>query len=203
MTSSVDICNLALGHVGVRREINTIENGETESEDEDLCARLYPRARDEVLRMHAWPFATKFVALALVAAADAQPWANLWGYVYRYPTDAARLINVLSACRAEAIPIPYDLGQDDRGKIIYTDSSEAAIRYAIRAENPDLWPADFGEAVAWKLAFHLAMPISGRRDLRADADAAFTRALGAAQVSCSAEVKRDPDPDAESVRIRR
>ena len=57
MASEVDICNLALSHLGDTATIASLDPPEGSAQAEH-CARFYPIARDSLLEMHAWGFAT-------------------------------------------------------------------------------------------------------------------------------------------------
>ena len=63
MASEVDICNLALGHLGDNATVSSISPPEGSAQAEH-CARFYPLARDALLEMGYWNFAMRRVALA-------------------------------------------------------------------------------------------------------------------------------------------
>lgn len=102
--SEVDICNLALGHLGDTAAVMSIKPPDS-SVQAQLCARFYPIARDALLEMHAWGFATLRVALALVdnptldiaVAADPTATEGTWQFAYGVPSDAINLLAVLPA----------------------------------------------------------------------------------------------------------
>ena len=75
MASEVDICNVALGHLGDEAAISAIDPPDG-SVQASHCARIYPMARDELIEMHNWRFAVKRKALALLATTE-QP-QTLW-----------------------------------------------------------------------------------------------------------------------------
>ena len=58
MSSEVAICNLALAHLGDSATVASIDPPEGSAQSEH-CARFYPIARDALLEMHAWKFATR------------------------------------------------------------------------------------------------------------------------------------------------
>ena len=58
MASEVDICNLALGHLGDNATVSSISPPEGSAQAEH-CARFYPIARDALLEMHNWNFAMR------------------------------------------------------------------------------------------------------------------------------------------------
>lgn len=102
--SEVVICNLALSHLGDTATVVSISPPDP-SLQAQLCARFYYVARNALLEMASWGFATKRVQLAQVELptytdssgnADAGPWQ----YGYAVPSD---MINALAVLPAEAM----------------------------------------------------------------------------------------------------
>ena len=60
MSSEIDICNLALARLGDDATVASIDPPEGSAQAEQ-CARFYSIARDTMLEMHDWRFATKRV----------------------------------------------------------------------------------------------------------------------------------------------
>ena len=56
MASVVDICNLALAHIGDDATVSSIDPPEGSAQAEH-CKRFYAIARDTMLQMHNWNFA--------------------------------------------------------------------------------------------------------------------------------------------------
>jgi hypothetical protein len=52
MSSVIDICNLALSHIGQAADVSSIDPPENSIEAE-YCARFYPMARDTLLEAYA------------------------------------------------------------------------------------------------------------------------------------------------------
>lgn len=195
MSSEVEICNLALGYVGVAREIDALDEGSTEA---DQCRRFYAPTRDEVLRRYAWPFASKVQALALIAENPNDDWA----FSYRYPTDCLRALRLVTGTRAETAPPPFELGHDAAGKVIYTDQADAVLKYTRRIEDPELFDPAFVEAVAWRLGGKLAIPLSRSEKERDYAFKRYQYEIAVAESLAGNEGQSDPAPDAESIRAR-
>ena len=89
MASEVEICNLALAHLGDDATIASIDPPEGSAQAEH-CARFYAIARDSLLQMHNWNFASKRVALAGVN----MPY-TMWAYAYACPGDMMVAVSVL------------------------------------------------------------------------------------------------------------
>ena len=82
MASEVDICNLALARLGDNATVASIDPPEGSAQAEH-CARFYAIARDSLLEMHAWKFATRRVQLAKLTVPS---WD--WSFAYAEPTGA-------------------------------------------------------------------------------------------------------------------
>jgi hypothetical protein len=156
VASVVDICNTALSHLGEEAEVIQIAppDGTTQSVH---CGRFYPIARDQLLEMHPWTFATVRVSLALVAAGAPSEWA----YAYALPTKCLK---------PHAVYRPDGLddaeGEDfivesasDGNSIVYTNVPEAVLRYTRLVEDTTKFTPGFVMALARLLASLLAGPI--------------------------------------------
>lgn len=86
MTSKTEICNLALIEAGYDE---TITNMDERSVSAERCNRLYDVCRKEILVGYPWVFASKFVSLARLKET-----IEGFDYVYAYPDDALRVVNV-------------------------------------------------------------------------------------------------------------
>ena len=67
MSSVIDICNLALSHLGDTATVASIDPPEGSAQAEH-CSRFYPVARDAMLELFNWKFATRRATLALLTA---------------------------------------------------------------------------------------------------------------------------------------
>ena len=166
MASEVDICNLALSRLGDDATVASIDPPEG-SAQAGYCARFYPMARDALLEMHAWGFATRTDKLA--ALAQAVPG---WGCTYALPQSALRVLAVLPTGFAgfEAAQ-GYVVAAGAGGRVVATDQEGAYLRYVGAVVDTTLFPPLFTEALSWLLASHLAGPV-----LKADAGVAAARA---------------------------
>ena len=116
MASEVDICNVSLAHLGDTATVASLYPPEGSAQAEH-CARFYPIARDTLLEMHAWSFATRRVVLPLLNVT-----IPTWRYVYQMPND---VINVMAV-------IPYDANDD------YSNNMSYPSQYGY---NPEIIPA--------------------------------------------------------------
>lgn len=170
--SVVSICNIALSRVAVARQITSLDE---QSEEARLCSLHYEPARDTTLRDHPWPFARRRVALALVAE---DPEAD-WAFSYRYPTDCERALFIPLSGRTDA-GAEFIVGQDATGRLIYTDQEDADLVFTRRESNPGLFPSDFSDALAWRLASEIALPLSRLQALADRCLARYRQTLSAA-----------------------
>jgi len=163
MSSVVEICNLALSHLGDSATIASIDPPEGSAQAEH-CGRFYPIARDSLLEMHPWNFATRRVSLA---ALDVETWA--WTYAYAAPVSCLKVLSIL----------PYQSGSDDETQqyeteaaedgtiIIRTNVEAATCRYTARVTDTTRMPPLFVDALSRLLASYMSGPVvkgeSGRK----------------------------------------
>jgi hypothetical protein len=164
MSSVVDICNLALSHLGDTASVTSIDPPEGSAQAEH-CARFYPIARDSLLEMHDWKFASKRALLAeLTSETDA------WDYAYAMPSDALRIISVTASdadddnASSNLIGTysaqPYAIEVISTGAmVIYTDQEDAAVRYTAYVTDSGKFSPLFTMTLSAILASLLAGPI--------------------------------------------
>jgi hypothetical protein len=157
MASDIDICNLALGHLGDEANVQAISPPDGTAQAQH-CARFYPIARDATLEMHAWGFALKRESLAQLTT----PSTTAWAYQYAVPTDMIKPLNVYPADADYA----SGAGDDDNkqpylreGDVILTNNPNAMLRYVSRITDPTRFTPLFVETFGLKLAARLAGPI--------------------------------------------
>lgn len=157
MASSTEICNLALSHLGVGKEISDLDTDQ--SSEGSLCRRFYETTRDAVLRDFPWPFATRILALGLV---ESDP-NDEWDYSYRYPSDCLKLRRILSGQRQDTngTRVAYKITRDDTGRLVYTDEENAEAEYTMLNDDPNQYPPDFILALSFRLAFYIAPALTG------------------------------------------
>lgn len=155
MSSEVDICNLALSHLGDEASVSSIDPAEG-SAQADHCAIFYPIARDLMLEKHPWKFATRRVLLSPV---DVDLWE--WGHAYAEPNLCVRLLSILPAdAPTEAEPQEYDAMSAASGAaVILTDQELASLVYIHKVTDTSRYPALFVDALSRLLASYLAGPV--------------------------------------------
>lgn len=159
MASAVDICNLALACLGDEATVASIDPPEG-SVQAEYCARFYSIARDALLEMHPWGFATRYVQLAAVAAAT--PLRPEWRFAYAQPSDAIKIVAVLApdAATLEAgIGNAQPFSRETGAGIILTNQADARALYVASVKDTTRFAPLFVQALAWHLASMLAGPL--------------------------------------------
>ena len=199
MATKLEICNMALSHLGVGEGIAAISES---SEPARACRLFYDQARDEVLTEIPWTFASKRADLALITADPNDD----WGYSYQYPSDALAVRRIPSILRNEtrASRVSYYVSNDTDNRVLFTDTAEAALEYTYRVEQENLFPPLFVQALAFKLAFYLA-PRLTKGDpfgLRKSAYEGYQMTIGQAKAQNFNEQQEEMVPDSEFINAR-
>ena len=214
VATQLGICNQALAHVAVDKGLASVAEASTNAV---VCARFYDTTRDEVLREFNWPFARRYVALTLVGGTDTVPVTMDFQYSYRMPADCLLPRRILTGNRMETVDgdnrIPFSVGGDASGGLIYTDAPVIAasgslplqpqLEYTAAVTDESQFASDFAQALAFKLAFYIAPALaqggdSGKLGPRAFQLYQATIALAEAR-ALNGQV---PDPPLDSVFIR-
>ena len=183
MSSVIDICNLALSHLGDTATVASIDPPEGSAQAEH-CSRFYPVARDAMLELFNWKFATRRATLALLTA---DSWD--WNYAYGKPADALKILAVLPAnASSDDESAEFDIESDTSGTtVILTDEEGASLKYIALVTDTIVFPPLFVMALSWQLASLLAGPI-----LKGDAEAAEAkRYAGLAQAYLAQAAQSD------------
>lgn len=178
MASVVDICNLALAHLGDTATVASIDppSGDAQSSH---CARFYPIARDALLELHNWGFSTR---RALLTLNSVNP-SSTWKFCYQAPSNVINYISVLANTATDdysvgvqmanvgaySAPIvsmgvytPQDFAveSDNNGNdIIYTNVEFAVLRYTVPVDDTTKFSPLFVMCLSHMLASMLAGPL--------------------------------------------
>ncbi len=192
--SPVSVANMALTRLG-GRSIASLGEGSRES---ILANTFFEPSRDAVLREFMWAFASRRRALAQVASVLM---GTGWAYVYGYPADCLAVRRLYTQPGAD--PIPYEVTSDANGtRVILTDQAEAVLVYTAR--HTDLSRCDplFLEALSWKLASEIAVPLTQDRSLAKMAYDQYRMILSQAQTADANEGQPRPGGVAEWLKVR-
>lgn len=184
MASEVEICNQALSHIGSGKPIAILTE---RSEEAEVCRTFYAGTRDIVLRDFPWPFASRIVALGLVATDPNDD----WGYSYRYPTDCLHDIKIMGAGRniGAGDRIEYEIGSDSTGGLVYADQADAELKYTARITDPNRFTPDFAEALGYLMAVKIGPRLTGGdpRGLVKEAERRYMWCISKAKASAANE----------------
>lgn len=181
MADVTGICNSALAKIGAAR-ITALDEG---SRNASLCAELYDKCRDDLLRAHSWNFAVARAKLA--RAAEAPVFGPAHAYVL--PADWIRCVAAHGDEGGRTL-LRYRI----EGDRLLTDAAHAYLRYVRRVEDANLMPADFREALACLLARELAVPIAQSNSLEEKLEARFRTRLRRARTTDGLEDLPEPLP---------
>lgn len=205
MLSELEICNMAMAHLGTGKQIADLEN--ERSQEAAACRMFYVPARDQTLRAIAWPFATKFADLGLVTQkGDALHPTDEWDYSYRYPSTCWFARRIPSGCRVDThlTKVPYRLASDDQGKLILTDKVDAVLEYTQQITDTQLYDYDFCLTLSYRIAAFTAPQLTagdpfkvGDKMLRL-----YFYELSKASAAAFNEEQGDPTPDSEMILTR-
>lgn len=161
MAAVVDIINLALGHIGDRATVSSIDPPEG-SAQADHAAQFWPIARDEALAEFDWRFASTTTSLA--ALDDSLQNDPRWTYAYGLPADflvARALVNETgSIFMLEPDDPNYDTGTlADGTPVFFSQYTDQALRYTRRVSDPSRYSPKFVTAISYLMASYLAGPV--------------------------------------------
>lgn len=174
VSADIDICNLALNHLGQA----SIEAFDDENERARRCSLLFNNVRDMVMRDANWNFTT--VIAELERHEDEDVSVTGWGYVYQCPTDLlyvrkiygddSSLFEIPSTSDSSFVlpvsnPTPQEFRivylPDTDERVIVTNLEQAFIEYTSRMGNTSLYDPMFVKAMSYKLAEELAPVLNG------------------------------------------
>jgi hypothetical protein len=177
MSSEVEICNLALAHLGDSATVASIDPPEGSAQAEH-CSRWYPIARDSLLELSDWNFATTRALLAELVNPFPQ-----WAHAYAYPTDCLKVLGILASDATGdvagtfpqdgfyygAVPQLYtaytpqdyttETDATTGNMVILTNQADALVRYTRKVTDTSKFSPLFRDALAFYLAGYLAGPV--------------------------------------------
>lgn len=193
------LCNLALGHLGVTKFIVDLAAETGRSNEATVMNLYYDPAVEFVLEDYPWPELTKYVTLGLVEADPNDDWL----YSYRYPSDCifARRIST-SIGRVDPNPPPFETGVDDQGRLIYTDTADAILEYTLLPESPALFRPTLGMAISWWLAGLACPGLAKKKELADRCMKMYVALKSTAQARAGNEQQQSVEPESEMIRAR-
>lgn len=162
MSSKIDICNLALTHLGQKAIADIDDPIETARK----LKAIYDNNRDSLLRISSinWNFACVIGSLAEDDVHTVTGWSN----IYTYPVSCLKIRKVYSDTGAtNPFPEEYKVVNDvtDNVVLIATNiESPAYVEYTRTMTDETKFDPLFVQALAYKLAADLAIPLGGDPD---------------------------------------
>lgn len=181
MTTETDICNLALSHIGSGSIASFLAE---QSHLAVECRKLYPSARDTVLRDHEWGFAERRDALALTTGITPVGYE----YAYAYPLGCIRALRIWKEAK-DTPPYEFIINASDSltQKVILTDIVEAVLVYTARVVHPNVYDDAFIYALSYRLATDLAIPITKKPQIAVGMAAVYDKRMAETKKSDSDE----------------
>lgn len=166
MASKTAICNLALARIGIQQQIASIDESSAYAR---ACKLFYDQSREAILRNRPWPWALRYETLALVVE-DPNP---DWAYAYRYPDNYLKIyqlvqeggtltgIDIYDNLNLGYTPnfsqaIPWQMGSDTQGQLIYTDLASAISYGTYDVTDTAQFSSEFSDALSWRIAAEIA-----------------------------------------------
>ena len=190
MASVVQICNMALSHIGSEARVSSISppDGSVEA---GYCATFYDMARTEMIEPGNWRFVLKRAALAQTTNVS-----QTWAYAYVLPSDCLRAQRVLRPGSTLTVFTqddphfsPNDQDSADfelEGEVLYTNEPDAVLVYVRDVTDSTKFSPSFTSALSYLLASYLAGPIlKGNEGVRVG-DAMRERAMALADMAAAA-----------------
>lgn len=192
MSTKIEICNMALFHLGTTIEIQDINERTKEAK---ALKTFYKTALNACCRDFDWQFTKQIVKLQLVEETP----NSEWQYSYRYPNSANKVKRILHpGSRDDAYNerVPFDQSSDSSGKLIFCDQPEAYAEISVTPANESFFHADFVLAFSYRLAFYIAPSLTGGNAFTGLGDsmmAKYMNELSLAMRNAANERQKDPE----------
>ena len=208
MASVVQICNMALSHIGSVAQVASISppDGSIEA---SYCATFYDQARTEMLEPGAWRFALARATLALLATNPSSTWA----YACALPSDCMTPVRILRAGGTFTVfnqdvreYTPNDSDSADftvEGDVLYTNEPDAVLVYVRDVTDSGKFTPGFVTALSYLLASYLAGPIIRGNEGLKIGDGMRERAMALADIAATANANASSASDPITSSIER
>ena len=199
MSSIAEICNLALGNIGIQKTIVNIDETSVEAK---ACKRFYDHSRKVALRDSPWPFATRFITLALV---EENP-NGVWAYSYRYPSYCEKVRRIIPSSVSVDTNYrdPYTLSNDASGRLIYSNQINAIAEITYNITDTTLFDQMFVDALSWAIGMRIAPSLTGNNHklVMSNAYKMYIKSIEDAANSSFNEENISREPYSETIQAR-
>lgn len=190
MASVVQICNMALSHIGSDARVSSISPPDGSAEA-GYCATFYDLARTELLEPGNWRFALARAALSQVTNTSAA-----WAYAYARPSDCLvpkRILRAGSTLTVFTQDDPHYSPNDDdsaefgvEGEIVYSNEPDAVMLYTRDVTDSTKFTPSFTSSLSYLLSSYLAGPVIKGNEGTKLGDAMRQRAMSLADTAATA-----------------
>lgn len=157
--SIVNIVNRALDLIGQQPLVSFDEPGPNAAR----VRRIWPQARDAVLREHNWKSATRRLKLNELSEKPAFDFERR----FQLPPDFLRLVETF----------PQNARAEVEGDSLLSDAEHLSIAYVARIDDPNLFDSTLKEVLSLKLASELAYGSSASVSLAGQLDEKYRQRL--------------------------
>ena len=198
MSSQIDICNLALNHLGMKGITSLTENNPSAI----ALNNYYNPCRDDTLSDYNWPFAN--VKAALVSVSD-DVLELEWDYIYVYPTQALAIWNVYDESTVDnkweqEFETSFQVTENRR--VICSNLETAYVEYTRRLTDTSIYSPRFVMVFSYKLAASMAHTLTGDVDMGIKLLDIYNMYLGEAKRLGYQERKKKPKQTSSYVNSR-
>jgi hypothetical protein len=172
------LCERALGLIrGRRLELSAVEKSLLESlsytslinleaqEEAIACARHGASVRDGLFSTYPWVFARRSAELSIGGTA-----LQGWRYTFALPSGCVKLHELV---QSHGTTPKYE----QAGKVVGCNIRTVSARYSAVVTDTDEWPMLFQDAFCGRLAYEMALAVSGSPELSAGAFQLFQFAI--------------------------
>lgn len=167
MVGKVEIINIALARLGESPIQSLTENSVPAS----MASLLYDSSRRSTLRDFNWNFAVSMARLARVVSSPVD-----FRFAYALPSDCLRVIRLRGG-------VPFSIRKDR----LLTDAESVELEYVMDVTDEAMFDSKFIEAMSYKLAAELAMPVKGSSELMASYSNAYSNFIRQAAAESAGE----------------
>jgi hypothetical protein len=136
-------------------------------EEAIACARHFPGVRDGLFNAYPWTFARRSGYLTSAGGIGAMVG---WRHVFLMPDDCVKLHELV-------LPHGTTPGFEVVGNLIGCDARDPVARYSAVVTDTDEWPMLFQDAFCGRLAWEMALAVTGSPELGAGAFQLFQFAI--------------------------
>lgn len=151
MAGRVEIVNVALARLG-EGAIQTLDEG---SAPANAAKVVYDTSRRSALRDYPWAFATRRESLARLVESPVG-----FQHAFALPSGCLRILGVYDTAGGE---VPYEL----RGKTLCSSANSVVACYTDDVIDEAMFDPAFVDALTFRLASDLAVPVKGSVELMA------------------------------------